>query len=216
MIDLIKQALREYFNEYQKFHLLILISFTIIIALIQVIQSIWVSSKIEKFKNALKRSEIKFSRYNNLQVDALKEIYEKLVLFHGTNSILFKSSYDSNVHENYRNRITNWIKAYIECSNKFSLEKILLPNNLKNLVTRTLTDFEEVKNLIISERDYLDYKEEYYEGNMNAMYEAAELELEVINEQINKIKSKDSIIRSEKNILELRKTIEDYFEKMNE
>lgn len=216
MAELIRQALKEYFTEYQKYHLLILILFTVIIALIQILQSIWVSNKIERFRNVLKKSEIKFSWYTNLQVDALKSIYEKLAMFHQANTFLFNSKYESNNHDSYKLRINNWIKAYIECANKFSLEKILLPKNLKELVKRTLTDFEEVKTLIISEREYLDYHEEYFEGNMNAMYEFAEKELEVINDQIGKIKTKPSIIKSEQNILELRKTIEDYFEKMNE
>lgn len=73
MAELIKQTLKEYFAEYQKYHLLILILFTVIIALIQILQSVWVSNKIERFRNVLKKSEIKFSRYTNLQVDALKK-----------------------------------------------------------------------------------------------------------------------------------------------
>ena len=40
MNNLIKEALDEYFSDFKKYHLIILIAFTVIIALIQVIQSI--------------------------------------------------------------------------------------------------------------------------------------------------------------------------------
>lgn len=52
--ELVKEILKEYFSDFKEYHLIILFVFTIIIALIQVIQAIWVSRKIEKFKNDLK------------------------------------------------------------------------------------------------------------------------------------------------------------------
>jgi len=214
MSELINQALNEYFSDFKQYHLIILIAFTLIIALIQLIQSIWVSKKIEKFKSVIKKSEIKFSRYHNLQVDALKSVYDKLVFFHAANSSLFKSKYDSNDHTQFKRRINNWIKAYIECVNAFSLEKILLPNHLKDLVHKTIVDFEEVNNILIYEKEELDFLEES-NANWNEMYEFRENELEIINNKIGKLKTKKAIVFSETNIIELRKAIEDYFEEMN-
>ncbi len=81
MDELIKQVLDNYFSDFKDYHLLILILFTITIALIQISQSVYVTIKIEKFKNELKKSEIKFSRYNELQVTALRKIFHLLTAF---------------------------------------------------------------------------------------------------------------------------------------
>ncbi len=70
--ELIKEVLVEYFSDFKDYHLIILCAFTLIIALIQIAQAIWVSKKIESFKNELKKSEIKFSRYNEIQIKILE------------------------------------------------------------------------------------------------------------------------------------------------
>lgn len=64
--DLIKQVLEKYFSDFKEYHLLILVGFTVIIALILIIQSIWISRKIERFKSVLKKSEIKFSKFSQM------------------------------------------------------------------------------------------------------------------------------------------------------
>lgn len=152
MEELIKQALNEYFADFKKYHLIILICFGLIITLIQVIQSIWVSSKIERFKTDLKKAEIKFSRYNELQIYSLRTIYHKLVTFQVANNQIFKSKPKSIRHSDYKDRINEWLKSYIDCVNEFAREKILLPEELKSLFSRTLEDFEEVKDILISEK----------------------------------------------------------------
>ncbi len=215
MIELLQEALEEYFSDFKQYQLIILILFTIVIAIFQIIQTVLVSQKIERFKTLLKKSEIKFSRYHNLQVDALKSIYNKLVLFNGANYNLFRSKFESNSHRLFKNRIDNWMKTYVEFVNEFSCEKILLPNHLKCLVRRTIVDFEAVKNILIDQKDDLDYFEEVNAGSWNEMYECHENELDVINQKINSLKSKPEIRTSENNIAELRKVIEDYFEEMN-
>lgn len=214
MQELIKETLNQYFSEFKNYQVIILIVFTLIIAAIQIFQTIWVARMIEKFKTVLKINEIKFSRYHNLQVDSLKSIYNKLVLFHGANISLFKSKYDTNNHSHFKSRINYWIKTYIECVNEFSHEKILLPNNLKILVQRTLVDFEIVKDILIQEKDYLECLEGEANGCWTDMYDFAENELSIINEKINNLKSKPEIDNCEINIKELRKSIEDYFEEM--
>lgn len=215
MIELIKKLLEEFFSDYKKYFTIVLIIFTVIIAVIQLFQAIWISKTIEKFKTSLRKSEVKFSRFNSLQVDALKSIYTKLVYFHAANNYLFNVKDDDTGHHQFKNRINNWIKTYIECVNEFSREKLLLPNNLKDLIQRTLVDFEEVKNKITAEKEILNYIEEEAQGRLEEMYEFAENELSVINEKIRTLKSQKDVENSEKNIKELRKTIEDYFEEMN-
>jgi hypothetical protein len=214
MDKLIKQALDEYFSDYKEYHLIILICFVVIIALIQIIQSIWVSRKIERFKTDLKKSEIKFSRFNELQVNSLRDIYHKLASFHLSNNLIFKSKPKSVGHTKYKNRINEWIKNYIECANEFSREKILLTPELKSLFGRTLKDFEEVKDILMSQKENLDYLEMENQGNWNAMYDFEDNELITISKSIENLKNKDSIKNSEKHIRELREKIEAEFIKM--
>ncbi|QKJ62808.1 hypothetical protein [Flavobacterium sp. M31R6] len=77
--DDLEQLLEKYFSDYSSSHIYLLIGFFVTTVLFQILQAIYVSNKIEKFKNELKRSEIKFSRFNTLQIDALKLIYDKAV-----------------------------------------------------------------------------------------------------------------------------------------
>lgn len=215
MEELIKKVLEEYFADFKDYHLIILVGFTLIIALIQIIQSIIVTRKIEKFKNDLKKSEIKFSRYNELQINALRKIYHQLAVFQYSNNLIFNDSHNNVGHEKYKNRINAWIKAYIENANEFSKEKILLTPELKTLYARTINDFEEVKKKLIDERENLDYWEMMHGGDWQAMYEFEENEFGEISSKIKKLKELDSIRNADKHIQELRSRIEDLFLKMN-
>lgn len=215
MEELIKKVLDEYFSDFKDYHLIILIGFTLVIALTQIIQSIIVTRKIEKFKNDLKKSEIKFSRYNELQINALRKIYHQLAVFQYSNNLIFNDSPSNIGHEKYKNRINGWIKAYIENANEFSKEKILLTPELKKLYARTINDFEEVKNKLIDERENLDYWEMMHGGDWQAMYEFEENEFGEISSKINKLRKLDSIKNADKHIQELRNRIEDLFLKMN-
>lgn len=216
MIELIKEALNQYFSDYKEYQIAILIGFTLLIAIIQFVQAIWISRTIEKYKAELKRTEIKFSRYHNLQVDALKSIYTKLVLFHGANTILLKIRLESDHDVKFEKCIDNWIRTYNNCINEFSLEKILLPNELKELVGNTLKRFDIVKDILIKGKDDLvslgqEIDEDYGIGK----YEYDDRELVIISTAINKLVSENKMEKCEESILSLRKSIEDYFEDIN-
>lgn len=215
MDKLIQQALDNYFSDFKEYHLLILIGFTIVIALLQIIQSIIVTRKIEKFKADLKKSEIKFSRFSELQITALRKIYHQLASFQLANNLIFKTEPQTIDHTKFKTRINEWIKIYIECSSEFAREKILLTPEIKLLFSKTINDFEEIKKILIDERNNLDYWEMENQGDWNAMYDFHENELDVITKKINSIKDNDSIKNSEKHIRELREKIEDIFQKMN-
>ena len=213
---MIKEALNQYFSDYREYQITILIGFEILIAIIQVGQAIWISRTIEKFKTELKKSEIKFSRYHNLQVDALKSIYTKLVLFHGANTMLLKIRLESDHDVKFEKCIDNWIRTYNNCINEFSLEKILLPKELKELVGNTLKRFDIVKDILINgKNDLVSLGQEIDEDYGIDMYEFQYRELAIIRTAINKLVSENKMEKCEESILSLRKSIEDYFEEMN-
>jgi len=215
MEEIIKKIIQEYFADFKEYHLIIFIGFTCIIAIIQVIQSIVITKKIERFKNDLKKSEIRFSRFNELQVSALRNIYHQLVTFQYHNNLIFNAKYGDIGHKDLKNRINGWIQSYVENVKEFSKEKILLTSELKSLYSRTINDFEEVKKKLIDERNGLDYWELIHEGNKEAMYEFKENEIAEIFKIIEKLKGLDVLKNSNNNIQELRSKIEDFFQKMN-
>lgn len=214
MEDLIKQVLEKYFTEYKNYHLLILIAFTFVIALLQVIQTLILTKKVENFKNELKKSEIRFSRYNELQITALRKIYHQLANFQLVNNLLFNNQPNPIGHTKFKNRINEWIKNYLECANELAREKILLPTEIKELFSKTIQDFDEVKSILISQREDLNYLEMQYSGDWNSMYEFEENELGTITQKLNSIKEKPSIKNSDKHIRDLREKIETVFQKM--
>jgi len=215
MTELTRLALNEYFSELKNYHLIILMIFSVIIALIQVLSAAWVSRKIERFKGQLKKSEIKFSKYNELQVIALREIYHLLVTLHSSNNAIFRSKSKNIDHIAYKKLINNWIISYKTCVSKFAYEKILLTKELKLLFSRTLKDFEEINHILLSEAGNLDHHEMEFQGDWQLMYDYEDNELEIISSKIEKIKEKQSIINSEKHIRELRDRIEIVFQEMN-
>ncbi|MDI5894295.1 hypothetical protein [Flavobacterium algoritolerans] len=214
MENLVRQLLETEFREYKQYHLYILIGFTLIIALFQVIQTLIVTNKVEKYKNDLKKSEIRFSRYNELQINALRKIYHQLATFQLANNLLFKNGTNKIGHTKFENRINEWIKNYLDCANELAREKILLPKEIKESFSKTIKDFDEIKSVLINERENLNYLEMAYSGNWNSMYEFEGNELAIITQKLNIIKEKDSIKNSDKHIRELREKIEAVFQKM--
>jgi hypothetical protein len=215
MTELVKQTLEDYFSDYKDYHLIILIAFAVVIALIQIIQSIIITKKIESFKTVLKKSEIKFSRYNELQINALRRIYHQLDDLQNANVLLFNTNIGTIGHDNLKIRINNWLKAYFVNSNEFSKEKILLTPDLKELYSKTITDFETVRKTMIFEKSNLELWEMMNEGDWKEMYEYEENEIDVILAKIGNLKELKSMKNSEKNIEELRKKIEEIFLTMN-
>ena len=209
MTEISKQVLNEYFSNFKEYHLIILCFFTVIIALIQIIQSIYISRKIEKYKNILKKSEIKFSRYNELQVVALRTIYHLTVELHKRNRILLDDSTTELGLNQFTVRINNWLKAYNECNSEFSKEKILLPSSLKKQYSQVLNDFEKIRITLIKEQKSL-ADEEHAQANGYG-YQYAEEEHEGILKQLKTLKTENHFINSENHISDLRESIEVYF-----
>ncbi|KIA82621.1 hypothetical protein [Kaistella jeonii] len=214
MNELLKQTLNEYFSDFKKYHLIILICFAALIALLQILQTYILSTKIEKFKAQLKKSEIRFSKYNELQISALRKIYHQLATFQLANNLIFNTDLNSFGHTKYKTRINEWIRIYVECSSEFAREKILLTQEIKTLFSQTISDFEDVKKILIDEKHNLDYYEMEHSGNWNLMYDLEEDELYSIGLKIGKLKEKSSINNSDVHIRLLREKIEEVFQKM--
>lgn len=196
--------------------LIVLIISNSCIVLFQIFQAIYVSHKIEKFKNELKKSEIKFSRYHNLQVDALKSIYEKLVDFQILHKDICLNTYESNNYTTYNKKLNDWLQIYINVRYQFMKKNILLPENLKILIEQSIMDFEELKNIILSEKESIDFEQIADDRDRDQMYNYEDNEIGIINRKIQELKRKDSYSKLDQQITDLKKNIEEHFRKMNE
>lgn len=213
--ELTSNTLAKYLDDYKDYQLITMLVFVFLMLIIQFSYSMLLTRKIEKFKAILSKSEIKFSRYHNLQVDALRAIYDKLVRFGYANSVLFNSEYNLNNHIDFIKRIDNWSLLYIECVKEFSKEKILLPQRLKSLVSHNLSNFEFVNNAISKVRNELLLLEESVKGDFSSIYSNEEEELSLINERIDSLRKNMVVNESANNINGLRQCVEEYFEEMN-
>jgi hypothetical protein len=199
----INQILNDHFAEYKEYHIFALIILTLIIAIFQIFQTVFVTKKIEKFKNELKRSEIKFSRFNNLQIDALKSIYDKLVDFHYINYRLFYS--ENNSHHLLKNKSKNWQKELNSLMDLFHREKILLTEDLKNQIKEIEKEFKIIYKIL---------DEQAGTDDVQIIYKDQETETANIKTRLNRLKEIKEVKNSQKRIKNLRKSVENYFESL--
>jgi hypothetical protein len=209
----IEQFLEKYFSEYKDYHIYALIILTLLMLVFQILQTIFVSRKIEIFKNELKISEIKFSLFNNLQIDALKSIYDKLVTFHyKSSSLFFSSTYG---HESLKIKMDEWKFEFNSIMDVFHREKILLPSDFKNKVKDFEVKLEVIFLALEKELQSISEMEEYDGTNdVQILYKNAEKEVDSIKSRIERLKKITEIKQSEKTIIDLRQNIENYFESL--
>lgn len=210
--EIVKGILEQHFGEYKAFHLFLLLVFI----LMQGLFVYYVTKRLERFKAFLKKSEIKFSRYHELQVESLKINYEKLVNFTSVNHELFDSEYHTNNHKEYKTRINAWLNTHNDCISQLSFDKILLPDELIKLVDVIILDFRKVFSILLKETEELENREIEFRRNNGNIYEFTIEDLSIINGKISKLKTEDFVERSDKNIRSLRVAIEKHFVKMSQ
>lgn len=180
----------------------------VFVVLLNIITAYFINSKISR----LKKSEIKFSRYNQLQVEALKSIYNKLVDFHYSNTKLFYSRLEVIEEDHYRAMISEWHKHIHDFVYIVNKERIFMPEVLKTKYNQTIKNFELVKNILIDERDEIS---DVLEPYINSDYTSHEVVSNIISRRLDAMKNQKEFIESEKNIKELRQEIENFVSKMN-
>lgn len=212
MEELIRQALDKYFSDFKEYHLIILIAFTFIIGLIQIIQAVFVSRKIELFKNELKKTEIKFSKYSQIQIEALSEIFESVTKFRQTTIVLDKRLKIASPELTYK-LTKNWIEIYNDFVYIFSCKKYLLPAKLKEIYTSILDELYKVGNYINSEKVI---------SSMFCTWENGEVEFvgddeerQQLMEDVEKYKNEEILKHTIENLNLIRENIENYFDSIN-
>jgi len=209
--ELIRQVLEKYFSDFKDYHLLILIGFTVIIALIQIIQSILINRKIERFKSVLKKSEIKYSKYNQLQIEALSKVYQLLVEFL-SHTFTIKNKINSASPELITSITKNWLNSYGSVYSTFSKNKYILPISTKRVFTSIINDLQDMSKYIGSEKNLSTMHHTWENGEVEFMGDNQDLEQ--LYDELNKYDKEGIINKTIEKIENIKKEIENYFEKI--
>lgn len=209
--ELIRQVLEKYFSDFKEYHLLILIGFTVIIVLIQTIQSIWVSRKIERFKSDMKKSEIKYSRYNQLQIEALSKAFELLTEFLG-HTFSIKDKISSASPELITSISKKWLNSYGNVYSTFSKNKYILPVSTKKVFSSISKDLQEMSKYIGSEKILSTMHYTWENGEVEFMGDNQDLEQ--LYDELNRYDKEGVINKTIEKIEIIKKEIENYFEKI--
>lgn len=204
--ELIKEVLKEYFSDFKEYHLIILVAFALIIALIQIIQAVWVSQKIEKFKNELKKSEIKFSRYNEMQIKILSESYQLLSDFHESTLNVTRGNLSPEV---LNKRAKKWLEDYYDFHKHYSRNKFIFFPSIKAKLSAIFYTFERMKTLVKIEHDNSQIHYTIESGEVQFVGDFKNLER--IHEELSNLNKNDTIRYTLSNIENLKKEIEDFF-----
>lgn len=213
MEKLIADQLEIYFKDYKEYMLWILAIFFLLIIIIQFISNLLLSKKIEQFKNDLKKTEIKFSRHSELQIECLKNMYDKVVNFHFTFNSLINPSFLT--HDTLKSNINQFNHTYNENLDYFHRNKILLTDDIINQIGILHTQMNIVRSKFQEQYNSLEEYEEYMGTNdPQALYNTAENEVDSIRKKIEETKKVTEIANFESEIKKLREKIEAYFKEL--
>lgn len=208
--NLIREILEKYFSEYKEYNLIIFFVFALLTVLINIIQNIIITRKLEKYKSELKKSELKFSVYNQLQIESLSKLFQQLTEFKDTTSIISKS--ESKSPESYQQIAVIWSNKFFETTKMFSKEKYILPKNIKNRYTEIHQNFKTLFEYIKNEKEL---KSNFFTNEVgDLIFEGDYQNLNELTEKIQKFNRDDIFAKAINDIELVRKEIEKHFEKL--
>lgn len=197
-----RELLDEYFSD-NKIILLIMIGISVLVSLtsifIQYRQNLKLNKKIESYKNELKLKEVKFTRFNELQIESLKILYDKMVTFHFQYFTLISPYNDFENYNEYLKCLKNIKAAYQISMEHCHRNKIFLPIRLIEKIKLVEKIYEPIDDQLHNEIFYIN-EIEYSDNKPYKRYK--------------NLKSTPEIIGFENEIKNLRAEIEDYFKEL--
>lgn len=213
MEKLIADQFEIYFKEYKEYMIWILFIYFFLTIIIQFISNLILSKKIEQFKNDLKRTEIKFSRHSELQIECLKNLYDKVVNFHFTFNSLTNPKFLT--HDNLKSNINQLNLTYNDNLEYFHRNKILLTEDIIKQIGVLHTQMNIVRGKFQEQYISLEEYEEHMGTNdPQVLYDTAEDEVDSIRKKIGAIMEVNEIATFENEIKKLREKIEFYFKEL--
>jgi len=202
-----KEALRQILNQLENFkseQLLVLIILFFLFLIINIAQAIYTSRKIEKYRNQLKKNEMKFSIFNELQIRQLS------ILFDLSNNLkssvvpiynYLKNSEDTSL------KLIEWEKNYLKFNLNYSSNSYIIPKNIKNLIL----DYNK-KSIDFNCNIFLLNEKHSYNSDM--LDEDKKECIAIIDKKIDNYNFKKESLKIMLFCEELKVLIEEYFEEL--
>jgi len=207
------EAIKEEFSEFKDYIFWILCSFSLVSLGIQFIYNWKLSQKIESYKNELKKNEIKFSRFNELQIESLKNLYDHIVTFHFRyNNLLYPIFF---THDTLSGNLKVLKLEYNICMEYFHRNKIFLTENLVLKIKDIETNYILVRVFFDQEIASISEIEDRLETkNPQEIYGDPESEVTSIKKRLENLKDKQGVISFEQDIKGMRDLVEKYFKEL--
>lgn len=213
MEKFIVEQLEFHLKDYKEYVLVIVIIFFLLTIIFQFYSNYILSKKIERFKNDLKITEIKFSRHSELQIECLKNMYDKVVNFHFIFNSLINPRFLT--HETFKSNINLFNQSYNDNLNYFHRNKILLTDDIINQIAILNIQMNIVKNKFKEEYDSLElYEEDMGTNDPQILYNSSDNEVNSIRRRIEEIRKINEIADFENEIKKLREKVEIYFKEL--
>lgn len=216
MTELIQQLLNEKFANYQQYHIFILILAIIVMALIQFFSNRHLKRDVTRLAATLKKSEIKFSRYHEEQVEAYKKLYTLFYEFRSASlRILYFGDRDAD-HHIHKQKLQGYIDAQHKLMHYFRSNRILFPKETCDKIDENFKVFSGFTTIIFKDKEDMDNFEMYFDSNFVEMYGSAEGEMDKIKQRARKLRESNEYKMAGKKIWALIQELEVDFRKLVE
>ncbi|WP_426485300.1 hypothetical protein [Flavobacterium sp. 2] len=211
--ELVEDILSNYKENMSWILLIFLLLSTLGSAALQYFQNLKLSKKVEAYKNQLAKSEIKFTRHTELQIETLKQLYDLVVKIHFS-FIELKTPMDK-THEALNKNMKTFQAVCYEAVIYFHRNKILLTDDIMAQFRVVHNKYREVEKLCILESEEL-VRIEDINGSFDPqiLYGSQEGENKYINSRLQMLNDNHNVSTFEDDILKLREVIETYFKKL--
>ncbi|MDQ1165899.1 hypothetical protein [Flavobacterium sp. SORGH_AS_0622] len=191
----------------------ILIIIAIAINLYQLWQNQRIQKTVEKFKNDLAKNQFKFTRYTELQIESLKNLYDKVVDFHFAFTGLTQPRYKT--HNGLKDNIIFFQNNFDNMMAFSHKNKILLPEDFVVQLRIIHNKFDEIDAVCRTEFYKLNHLEDEKSSfNPEILYNNPIEEVESITMAVNRIYKSPVGASFESDILTFRNLIESYFKEL--
>jgi hypothetical protein len=211
--ELIEEILSNYKENMSWILLTFAVLSTLVSTALQYFQNLKLSKKVEAYKNQLAKSEIKFTRHTELQIETLKQLYDLVVKIHFSFTEL-KTPVDK-THEALHKNMKIFQAVCYETVIYTHRNKILLTDDILDQFRVVHDKYRKVEKLCILESEEL-VRIEDINGSYDPqiLYGSQERENEYINSRLNMLNNNFNVSTFEDDISKLREIIENYFKKL--
>jgi hypothetical protein len=204
--EILSQILSQ-FDNFKKDQIILLIVVLLIFIIINILQAVYTSRLIDKYRNDLKKKEIRFSVFNELQINKLSRLFELTTELKAELAVIHnRLASDEKTID-----IEIWTTNYQEFDSFYGSSKYIVPKKIKTMISNTtkkLIDFNCNIGL-------LNEKLELTSNNKkNILDEELKECLGLIENQIMDYNFQNETLEIMIFCEKLKEMIEDYFEKL--